>query len=320
MLADIYDAFFGPGVRLSPPYLLAFVVMALAIFVVRERSFRPRQFLAWLFPAAIWRHPSLRVDVQLYVLNRMLSLSGALGAVTVQTVVAVAVAVGLGRLTGTPMAAGAWSGWSGVVVTVAILIASDFVVYWVHRAHHELPVLWPFHAVHHSAEVMTPITVYRKHPVYDLIEAQVRALVMGAVIGALLVAVTDRIDVITLGGTHAAYFLFHLLGSNFRHSHVWISYGPVLEHLLISPAQHQIHHSRAVRHHNRNYGEVLAIWDWMFGTLYVPRGREEFEIGLAESDGTPIPQPHPTFARALMQPLRDSRAALRRRRAVASRP
>ncbi|MEM9145890.1 MAG: sterol desaturase family protein, partial [Pseudomonadota bacterium] len=96
-------------------------------------------------------------------------------------------------------------------------------------------------------------------------------------------------------------------------SHVWLSYGPVLEHVFISPAQHQIHHSRAVRHHNKNYGEIFAFWDWMFGTLYVPKRHEVLEFGLADAAGRAIEQPHPTLARALFVPFVESWQAIRTR-------
>ncbi len=91
-----------------------------------------------------------------------------------------------------------------------------------------------------------------------------------------------------------------------RHSHVWLSYGDLLEHLFISPAQHQIHHSRAVEHHGKNYGEVLAIWDWMFGTLYVPNGKEDLDFGLADTKGRPVSQPHETLRAALITPVQES--------------
>ena len=58
-----------------------------------------------------------------------------------------------------------------------------------------------------------------------------------------------------------------MLWANLRHSHVWITYGRIMERLLISPAQHQIHHSKNKVHFDRNFGVVLAIWDGMFGTL-----------------------------------------------------
>ena len=58
-----------------------------------------------------------------------------------------------------------------------------------------------------------------------------------------------------------------MMGANLRHSHVPLSYGRRLEQVLISPLQHQIHHSIAIEHQNRNFGSKFAIWDRMFGTL-----------------------------------------------------
>ena len=80
-------------------------------------------------------------------------------------------------------------------------------------------------------------------------------------------------------------FIFNGLAANLRHSHVWLSFGPRLEHVLNSPAQHQIHHSDAPRHFNRNFGTNLSLWDWMFGTLYVTTSTpEDIRFGTAEQD------------------------------------
>ena len=119
---------------------------------------------------------------------------------------------------------------------------------WVHRWHHRLAIIWPFHAVHHSAEVLTPLTVYRKHPVYDLLSAAAHSILIGLLQGILLAVLAGRIDVALIGGTNAMYVLFQLTGSNLRHSHLWLRYGNLLEHVFISPAQHQIHHSLAPAH------------------------------------------------------------------------
>ena len=62
-------------------------------------------------------------------------------------------------------------------------------------------------------------------------------------------------------------FIFNVTGANLRHSHIWISYGRVVERVLISPAQHQLHHSIDPRDGNANFGAVLAIWDWLGGSL-----------------------------------------------------
>ena len=59
----------------------------------------------------------------------------------------------------------------------------------------------------------------------------------------------------------------------------------MLNRVLNSPAQHQIHHSDAPRHFNRNFGVNLSLWDWMFGTLYVTRSQpEHLHFGTGEQD------------------------------------
>ena len=66
---------------------------------------------------------------------------------------------------------------------------------------------------------------------------------------------------------------------------MWISWGDRLEHVFCSPAQHQIHHSTDPRHHDRNFGGLLSLWDWLFGTLITARTRQQITFGLgAESD------------------------------------
>jgi hypothetical protein len=66
-----------------------------------------------------------------------------------------------------------------------------------------------------------------------------------------------------------------------QHSHVWIAFTGVLGRIFVSPAHHQIHHSADQKHFNCNFGSCLALWDWMFGTLYVPgKGREKLTFGV----------------------------------------
>ncbi|MCV3271685.1 sterol desaturase family protein [Roseobacter sinensis] len=181
-----------------------------------------------------------------------------------------------------------------MLATLIIVRASDFCKYWAHRLHHEWKVLWPFHAVHHSADVLTPLTLQRVHPVEPLIRNLLITVIVGAIQGVLLFVLIGRIDLVTLGGANAMYVVFNMLGANLRHSHIWLSYGRVMEHILISPAQHQIHHSVAVEHHNKNYGSMFAIWDWMFGTLYAPeRVRTSLSASLTKPESRwPSPTTH----------------------------
>jgi sterol desaturase/sphingolipid hydroxylase (fatty acid hydroxylase superfamily) len=199
-----------------------------------------------------------------------------------------------------------------ILMTFILLAGADFSTYWVHRIHHESRVFWPFHSVHHSAEVMTPVTVYRKHPIYDLMGTVLRGVIMGIVQGVLAGLFLDDVTFVMVMGINAGYLVFNMVGANLRHSHVWLSYGRVIEHILISPAQHQIHHSLAPEHHNRNYGEVLAIWDWMFGTLYIPAKRMDIQFGLGDAHGNRLPQRHDTLTNAMLVPMRDSWKQIRR--------
>jgi len=294
----------GTGSRIWPLYLPGMLLIA---YVVYRKEQRSEGFLKWLFPSSMYFHKSHIVDLKLFVVNRLISILGIFQKLAVSSTMAVMIIAWFGGevSSGDPM-----SPW---LIALIILFASDFSTYWIHRIHHEHPTLWPFHAVHHSAEVMTPITVYRKHPIYDLFSSIFRGFILGTVQGLLLALFVSEINVGLLLGVNVFYFAFNAVAANLRHSHVWVSFGPVLEHIFISPSQHQIHHSIEQKHFNKNYGEVLAIWDWMFGTLYVPEKREELRFGLADMKGNPIAQIHSSLTAALVVPMRQSWASIRKR-------
>ena len=306
------DTAFGAGSRLFALYILSAVGMAYVVYRLSERR-GSEGFWAFLAPRHIYLHPSHLIDIKLFGAGCVLGVLGAFNFSMLAALSATGVMALLSQMLDADGAAFAWS-WTGFLwVTILVAVISDFCVYWVHRLHHELPSLWPFHKVHHSAEVLTPVTVYRKHPVYDLISGMVEALPVGVLQGVVLFFCAGRLELVTLGGANIVYVAFNFLGSNLRHSHIWLDFGPVLSRLVISPAQHQIHHSRNPAHFNKNYGEMLAIWDWMFGTLYVPRQRETLEFGLSDRKGAPVPQPHSTLVRALIDPFRELAASLARR-------
>ncbi len=294
----------GMGTRFWPVYLPGMVALAWLVYRAQGHS---GGFWRWLCPREVYFSRSHWVDVQLFVVERLTSLLSAGYKLGVTVAVAAMVIDALGGR----IAEG--GSLPPLAVAALLLLASDFSTYWVHRVHHEHPTLWPFHAVHHSAEVLTPVTVYRKHPLYTLISGTVRGVLTGALQGLLLALFVDHLAPAQILGVNAFYLAFNALTANLRHTHVWLSFGPVLERLFISPAQHQVHHSSAVEHHNRNYGEVLAVWDWMFGTLYVPARREALTFGVSDGDGNRIAQPHPTLTAALWAPLREAAATLRRR-------
>ena len=294
-LAAMSDHVAGPDSRLWPAYLAGSVLIAYLIYRRRNEG---TSFVEWLVPKSVYLHASHMVDLKVFVVNRAMAALGIFNLVFLSAFIATRLPDLTGQSAG--LAAGP------VLIGFLLLVVGDLAVYIVHRFHHENRIFWPFHSLHHSAEVMTPITVYRKHPVYDLVSAIVKGVLIGTLQGAMIALFAGEISFVSVVGVNAFYVAFNMAASNLRHTHIWLSFGRVLEHVFISPAQHQVHHSIDPRHHNKNYGEVLAIWDWMFGTLYVPSGEEKLEFGIGDAKGARIAQPHDSLTNAMLVPLKDS--------------
>jgi predicted lipoprotein len=149
---------------------------------------------------------------------------------------------------------------------------------------HRTPWLWEFHKVHHAAEVLTPFTLYRTHPVEAALHQSAVALTLGVTTGTFAALFGPELHAWHLLGVDALGALWTLAGANLRHSHVWLSYGPRVERFVLSPAQHQVHHSVDARHRDRNFGTALALWDAWCGSLYVTAAREPLRFGLAPGE------------------------------------
>ncbi|WP_300032438.1 sterol desaturase family protein [uncultured Roseobacter sp.] len=304
----LLNIFFNMNERFALFYICCTVLLAFAVWCWRGR---PGSFLTWLVPAKIYLHRSNLLDIKLFLAVRCIAFFGVLGSLFFPTAVAYFVLSWLsesfsGGFSQPPVTWG-----RSLIATIVIVMASDFCKYWAHRLHHEWKVLWPFHAVHHSADVLTPLTVQRVHPIEPIIRNLFISVLVGIVQGVLLYALIGKIDLVTLGGANAMYVVFNALGANLRHSHIWLSYGRVMEHIFISPAQHQVHHSVALEHHDKNYGSMFAIWDWMFGTLYVPEKMEHITYGVSDGTGKPVPQPYVTLRDAMIKPFIEAWQAFR---------
>ena len=167
--------------------------------------------------------------------------------------------------------------WLLLSYTIVLFLVNDFTRYWLHRLMHMLPLLWRFHRVHHSAEVLNPLTFYRVHPIENILFGLRYALTTGFVTAVFIYFFGAGIGLIEFLGVNILVFVFLLIGSNLRHSHIPLSYGKRIEKWLISPYQHQLHHSTICTH--KNFGSYLAIWDRWFGTLTSEK-RENLKFGL----------------------------------------
>lgn len=173
-----------------------------------------------------------------------------------------------------------------LIITVALFLAYEL-GYWIdHYLSHKVPFLWEFHKVHHAAEVLTPLTNARVHPVDSLVFLNILGVVIGVTNGSVIYLLGQTPHEFTIAGGNAITVVFTYLVAHLQHSHVWIAFTGTLGKLLLSPAHHQIHHSMRPEHHDRNFGSCIAVFDWAFGTLVVPRqAREQLRFGV-EAFGT----------------------------------
>ena len=101
------------------------------------------------------------------------------------------------------------------------------------------------------------------------------------------------LKMIDIVGANMFVFAFNVLGSNLRHSHIWLSWGNCIEKIFLSPAQHQIHHSYAPEHIDKNFGTCFALWDKLAGS-WVPAEdtpEQRLSFGLApplSKNSTPV--------------------------------
>ena len=170
----------------------------------------------------------------------------------------------------------------GLFLTVTLFLVDDFQRWYVHYFMHKIPELWEFHKVHHTAEVLNFATAERFHPVEFTLGTFLGALHAGAVNGTFIALFGDQLTPQTVFGANVFLVAFNIFGGVLRHSPCWVSFGPRIERWIISPAMHQIHHSSAARHFDKNMGGSLSVWDRWFGTIYIPDGHEELSYGIGE--------------------------------------
>ncbi|HZY79901.1 MAG TPA: sterol desaturase family protein [Cyclobacteriaceae bacterium] len=136
-------------------------------------------------------------------------------------------------------------------VWVLLLLATDLVWYWYHRLGHEINVLWGAHIVHHHSEDFNYTVSARITTLQSIVRNMFWCVLPlvgfnpGMVIAILVV--------------HGAY-------SFFTHTQVIGNLG-WLEHILITPTHHGVHHASNPKYLNKNYGDIFIFWDKLFGTF-----------------------------------------------------
>lgn len=140
---------------------------------------------------------------------------------------------------------------SSLLLWIALLLVTDFIWYWYHRLAHEINVLWAVHIVHHQSDDYN-FTVSAR---ITLLQALVR---------------TGFWCVLPILGFPASMIatilLVHGLYPFFVHTKLVGKLG-ILEYLLVTPSHHRVHHASNEQYLDKNYGDVLIIWDKLFGTF-----------------------------------------------------
>ena len=171
----------------------------------------------------------------------------------------------------------------------AAMVVGEFGAYWGHRWMHEIPVLWRFHAIHHSAEAIDWLVNTRAHPL-DMVLTRLCGLIPIYVLG-LAQPTANTLDVVPL-----LYAIFGTVWSFFIHANVRWRLG-WLEWVISTPGFHHWHHTKdGPEYVNKNYAAIFPWVDKFFGTFYLPKQQWPVKYGI----DAPMA---PSLAGQLMQPF-----------------
>tara|TARA_B110000285_G_scaffold187468_1_gene213274 strand:+ start:283 stop:1200 length:918 start_codon:yes stop_codon:yes gene_type:complete len=164
----------------------------------------------------------------------------------------------------------------------------DFVSYGIHNLLHRVPFLWRFHKVHHSVLEMG----FAAHLRYHFIENIVYRSAVYISVAYLLNFKVENIFFM-----HATAILI----GHLNHSNVGWDYGP-LKYILNNPKMHIWHHAKELpQSHSKgmNFGISFSIWDYIFGTNYIPNSGRDIELGFPEVEKYPT-----NFFAQLIEPFK----------------
>ncbi|TAF12163.1 MAG: fatty acid hydroxylase family protein [Nostocales cyanobacterium] len=296
IMESIFKNFLYPLKQLVVPdsqiywmYLLSSLLIALSIYLIQfTKTEEKKNFLEYCFPKEVYLHQSAILDYQNY-LPMMLLKSFLISPITTilsATVIAGIVSNFLSYLTGRTaiFAITEPQLWHHFAFSIFLILAIDFGYFYNHYLRHKIPLLWEFHKIHHTAEVLTPFTLFRHHPLDYFVQIITVSIFSGVAIGLWTYLFGNQNQILYINGVPFLLFAFYLTG-NFRHSHIWLAFPYGISHVFISPAQHYIHHANESKYYDANYGKIFAVWDWIFGTLYVPRNYEKLDLGLPGDEG-----------------------------------
>ncbi len=168
---------------------------------------------------------------------------------------------------------GNWSVWLQVIFFV---LTHDFYIYWFHRWQHNNSVLWRTHEAHHSPKTVDFLSGARSHSFEILINQTVEF--------APIILLGAAPEVAIYKGMISAIWGMYI------HSNIDVRMGK-LQFFINGPEMHRWHHSdEEGKEYQNNFGTKLAIWDWLFGTAFLPdpKVRKPLRYGLSDTPDYPL--------------------------------
>jgi len=257
---DHWLALTSPQQRIFSFYLFSALLVATLNWIILKKTDRldkqqPATLLGYLYDKNAYLHKSARQDYAIFLLNGIIYTGIVAGFLINSNFIINIIPDFLYSMTGEyPEFAYQTSIGVALLYTIAALLCLDFTVFFVHYMMHKIPVLWVFHKVHHSAEVLNPFTLFRQHPVDLMLAALVFSVTISLTYSVLIFLTGSKPQILEFMGINIFVFAYYLLGYNLRHSHIWVDYPRWLSPVLISPAQHQIHHSQNPAHFDKTWG------------------------------------------------------------------
>lgn len=175
-------------------------------------------------------------------------------------------------------------GWGALASFVIVLLTIDVLEYAFHRLQHTWPVLWKLHSLHHSALEFNLTVTWRHH----WVESLIKGCLLYPLVGVLF-----KVEPWIVGSTSIVF----MFGNYFAHMNLRIDMGRCIT-WVNNPQYHRLHHSNRAEHFDRNFTQLLPLWDHLFDTQWIPAKEEWPATGL--DDGA---QPQ-SLLQAFCWPLR----------------
>ncbi|GLR71773.1 sterol desaturase family protein [Agaribacter marinus] len=168
------------------------------------------------------------------------------------------------------------SNWPAALQLLVFFILLDFLQWLTHLTLHRVNVFWRFHQVHHSIKEMGFAGHLRYHWMENVLYKPLKTF------GIMLIG----------GFEPSQAFIVHFFTitiGHINHSNLKLSYGP-LKYVFNNPVMHLYHHARDLpkgMEHGMNYGLTLSLWDYIFGTAYVPEDSGDILLGYKGDEKMP---------------------------------